>query len=83
MSGFGVFWRVLGGLGGSKGGKGGSARPLYGTICPPGSLVGDQIGFQTPHNSPNDRVGITDPFLELWAPLRAHKGPFYDQIKLF
>ena len=49
-------WGFLESLGGSrrfKGGKGGSARPLYGPICPSGNLVGDQIGFQTPHNSTN------------------------------
>ena len=53
LGGFGVFKEVLGVCGWVQRG---STLPLYGTLCPSGSLVGHQIWLQTLHNGPTSQL---------------------------
>ena len=92
--GLGGFWGGLRGglggwgvLGGRRGGQEGSAWPLKGTFCPSGSLIQDQIWFQTPHN------GATGQYLQdqyhwpVFGPFGAlpgaPKGQFHCQTSHF
>ena len=94
LGGLGGFWGGLRGglggwvvLGGCRGGQEGSAGPLKGTFCPSGSLIQDQIWFQTPHN------GATSQYLQdqyhwpVFGPFGAlsgaPKGQFHCQTSHF
>ena len=90
MSGLKKVWGGFEGVwacfGGSRWVKGGLLDPYRALFSPLEVLYGTRFGskhhmmVQLAHVK---RVGITDPFPDLWNPLGVPKRPLYEQIKPF